>query len=487
MNERVSTEGDFPPEEIARHLHRAADWVRHYLETIEEQAVLPRVQPGEFAARLSSSAPVEGESMDRILDDFVRLVPPALTHWNHPSFHAWFSNTGSGPGIVAEMLAAALNNNAMVWQSGPASTEMEAVVCDWLREMMGLPPGLFGQIQDTASVATIAALAAARHRVTEGRVRTKGLRALPPLRMYTSEEAHSSVEKAAILLGIGQDGVVKIETDSEFQLRPLRLQETIDEDRRGGKLPFAVVATVGTTATTSVDPVAAIAEICQREDLWLHVDAAYGGAMAVVDEYRKVLDGCDSADSLVVNPHKWLFVPMDCSVLYCRDAETLRAAFALVPSYLMTPEDGQVHNLMDYGPALGRRFRSLKLWMVLRAYGSQGIAERIRSHVQLAHLLQEWIAAENGWEQMAPAPMSTVLFRHHPPGIDDEAALRQRNEIILRTVNSTGQIFMSHTIVRGRFALRLAIGNIRTRRRHLEKAWRLLRQAAQSLNDSTES
>ncbi len=482
MKDRIPAEGDFPPEEIARHLHWAADWIRHYLETVEDQAVLPRVQPGEFASRLPAKAPVEGEPMDRILDDFAHLVPPALTHWNHPSFHAWFSNTGSGPGIVAEALAAALNNNAMVWQSGPASTEMEAVVCDWLREMMGLPPGFFGQIQDTASVATIAALAAARHRATGGRVRTEGLRSLPALRIYTSEEAHSSVEKAAILIGVGQDGVVKIEVDDTFRMRPDRLRQAIQEDRKAGRLPVAVVATVGTTGTTSVDPVAAIARICGEEGLWLHVDAAYGGAMAVVEEYRWVLKGCDRADSLVVNPHKWLFVPMDCSVFYCRDPQTLKAAFSLVPTYLMTPEDGRVRNLMDYGPALGRRFRALKLWMVLRAYGSRGIAERIRRHVELARRLQEWIAAEAGWEQMAPAPMSTVLFRHHPVGLDDEESLREHNEAILHAVNATGKVFLSHTMVGDRFALRLAIGNIRTRLRHLEKAWRLLRETAESLS-----
>ncbi len=475
---QIPDEGDLPPEEIARHLHRAADWIRHYLETIEERAVLPAIEPGEFSAQLPEEAPVDGEPMDRILDDFARRVPPALTHWNHPSFHAWFSNTGSGPGIVAEMLTAALNNNAMVWQSGPASTEMEAVVCDWLRRMMGLPEGFFGQIQDTASIATIAALAAARQRATEGRVRTEGLRGLPLLRMYSSEEAHSSVEKAAILLGLGQDAVVKIEVDEAFRMRPDKLQEAIERDRRAGRLPMAVVATVGTTGTTSVDPVAAVATICEREGLWLHVDAAYGGAMAVVEEYRWVLDGCGRADSLVVNPHKWLFVPMDCSVFYCRDRQTLKEAFSLVPTYLMTPQDDRAYNLMDYGPALGRRFRSLKLWMVLRAYGRRGIAERIRRHVELARLLQDWIAAEREWEQMAPAPMSTVLFRHHPAGLDDEEGLRRHNEEILRAVNATGEVFLSHTIVRGRYALRLAIGNIRTQERHIRKAWRLLKEAA---------
>jgi aromatic-L-amino-acid decarboxylase len=469
---------DLPPDELRRHLHAASDWVAHYLETLEERPVLPRVRPGDFAARLPARPPEEGEPMDRILEDFDRLVPDAITHWNHPSFHAWFSNTASGPGIIGELLAAALNNNAMVWRSGPASTELEAVTCDWLRQLLGLPEDFDGHINDTASVGTATALAAARQTATGGTVRREGLGACAPLRIYTSEEAHSSVERAAILLGLGQDGVVKLPTDEDFRLRVDALEEAVTADRAAGRVPMAVVATVGTTATTSVDPVPAVADVCAREGIWLHVDAAYGGAMAVVEEYRWVLAGCERADSLVVNPHKWLFVPMDCSVLWCRRPAALREAFSLVPSYLMTPEDGMARNLMDYGPALGRRFRSLKLWMVLRAYGRRGLAGGIRRHVELAAALQSWIAAEAEWEQMAPAPMSTVLFRHHPEGMDDEEELRRHNEAVLERVNADGRIFLSHTMVRGRFALRLAIGNARTEMRHIETAWRRLREAA---------
>jgi aromatic-L-amino-acid decarboxylase len=286
------------------------------------------------------------------------------------------------------------------------------------------------------------------------------------------------VEKAAIILGLGQENVVKIPTDSKFRMRPDALLGAIMQDRSHGKIPCAVVATVGTTATTSIDPVASIARITRSESLWLHVDAAYGGAMAVCGEYRWVLEGCEHADSLVVNPHKWLFTPMDCSVMYTRHPEALRAAFSLVPSYLMTPERGRARDLMDYGPALGRRFRSLKLWFVLRAYGSRGIAARVRHHVRLAELLQSWIAETPEWEQLAPAPMSVVLFRHHPPGMDDEDELRAHNESLLASANASGECFLSNTLVKNRYALRVAVGNIRTERRHLEGAWRRLQEAA---------
>jgi aromatic-L-amino-acid decarboxylase len=470
--------GDFSPEELTQYLQATAEWIGDYFDKIEEQNVFPQIKPGAFTRQLPSKAPAKPEDMEHILADFAKLVPPAITHWNHPNFHAWFANTGSVPGIVAETLAAALNNNAMVWRSGPASTEMETVVCDWLRQILGLPAGLFGMIHDTASVAIIAALAAGRHRATEGEVRTRGLRQLPPLRVYASEEAHSSVERAAIVLGLGTENVVKVTADREFRMIPEELGKAIAKDKKAGHRPMAVVATVGTTGTTSIDPVAKIAPLCKEHALWLHVDAAYGGAMAAVPEYRWVLEGCEHADSLVVNPHKWLFVPMDCSVLYCKSAEDFRRAFSLVPSYLETPEDEIARNLTDYGPAMGRRFRSLKLWMVMRAYGSEGIAARVKYHLDLAQELQQWIARADNWEQLAPAPMSTVLFRHHPAGISDEAQLERHNRAILEEVNRSGQAFLSHTIVRGAFGLRLAIGNLRTQRSHLLGTWRLLQDVA---------
>jgi aromatic-L-amino-acid decarboxylase len=331
-------------------------------------------------------------------------------------------------------------------------------------------------------VSTLVALAAARHAATGGLVRGRGLPGGARVRLYASEEAHSSVEKAAILLGIGQEGLRKIGTDQAFRMRVDHLAEAIAADRRDGWLPMAVSATVGTTSTTSIDPVPEIAALCEREGLWLHVDAAYGGSMAVVPEFRWVLEGCERADSLVVNPHKWLFVPIDCSALYTRRPESIREAFSLVPPYLMTPEDGVARNLMDYGPALGRRFRALKLWMVIRAFGTDGMAERIRRHVRMAHDLARWIDETPGWERLAPAPMSTVLFRHVPSALSgDEASLDAHNRALLEAVNGTGRAFLSHTIVRGRFALRVAVGNLRTTEADVAEVWSILGREAERL------
>lgn len=468
--------GDMPPDEFRRHAHATVDWIADYLAGIERYPVLARVSPGEVAARLPTAAPEAPEPMEQILADFERLVVPGITHWNHPGFFAYFGITGSGPGILGEMLAAALNVNAMLWRTSPAATELEERSLDWLRGMIGLPAEFRGTIQDTASLSTLVAIAAAREGTGLG-IRDEGIagRDLPRLRLYCSEEAHSSTEKAAITLGIGRAGTRRIPTDPEFRMDPALLREAIEEDRAAGWLPFCVVATVGTTSTTSVDPVPEIAAICEHERLWLHVDAAYGGAMGVVPEFRSVLDGCDRADSLVVNPHKWLFVPIDCSALFLRRPETVRGAFSLVPDYLQTPEGEGVTNLMDYGPALGRRFRALKLWMTLRYFGREGIAERILAHVRLAREFAGWVDAEAGWERLAPVPMSVVVFRRRPEGVSD-AETDALNERILERVNASGEVFLSHTRLRDRFALRLAIGNLRTTREHVARAWELLRE-----------
>jgi aromatic-L-amino-acid decarboxylase len=428
-------------------------------------------------ASFPSSPPGEGEPLSRILEDVERLIVPGLTHWNHPGFFAYFSISASAPGILGELLAAAFNVNAMLWKTSPVATELEAVTLDWLRQMLGLPPGLFGVIQDTASASTLVALAAAREAVPGLEARRRGLVGQARLRMYASEQAHSSVEKAGLVLGIGQEGLCKIPVDGVFRMDPAALSRAIAEDRRAGWTPFAVTATVGTTSTTSIDPVPQVAEICEGEGLWLHVDAAYGGAAAVLPERRSVLAGCERADSLVMNPHKWLFVPIDISVLYTRKPEVLRAAFSLVPDYLRTPEDAVAPNLMDYGVSLGRRFRALKLWMVLRAFGQEGIADRIREHIRLAALFRSWVEADPGFEVSAPSPFSLVCFRARFPGTTPEGADR-RNEALLDAVNASGEAYLSHTKLNGRTTLRLAIGNIRTEERHVRRAWDLLRAAA---------
>jgi aromatic-L-amino-acid decarboxylase len=470
--------GDMPPFELRRRGHEVFDWLAAYFEEIEAYPVLARVAPGDVAARLPLEAPEAPAGMEEIFSDFEEIILPGTTHWNHPGFFAYFGITASGPGILAETLAAGLNVNAMLWRTGPAATELEERSLDWLRQMMGLPPGFSGHIQDTASISTLVAIAAARERAAP-EVRDEGLagHGIPRPRLYCSAEAHSSVEKAAITLGLGRWGVRKITVDPGFRMDPAALRTAVAEDVAAGHMPFCVVATVGTTSTTSIDPVPEIAEICRAHGLWLHVDAAYGGAAAVVPEMRHVLAGCEHADSLVVNPHKWLFVPVDCSALFLREPERVRHAFSLVPDYLKTPEGESATNLMDYGPALGRRFRALKLWMVLRYFGREGLADRIREHLRLARLFAGWIEAEPGWRLAAPAPFSTVCFRFAPAGLDDAGADRV-NEEIVETVNRSGEAFLAHTRIGGRVTIRLAIGNLRTTERHVSRAWELLRSAA---------
>ena len=470
--------GDGRDGDFRRHAAAALDRIAAYLEHPEAWPVLPRTAPGDVRAALPSAPPDAPEPMDRILADFDRLILPNTTHWNHPGFFGYFAISSSTPGIIGEMLAAALNVNAMLWRTGPAATELEQHVLDWLRQLMGLPHGWFGEINDTASTSTLYALAAARELDPDLRIREDGLsgRDLPRLRVYCSEEAHSSVDKAAITLGLGLSGVRRVATDAEHRLDPAALEAAIAEDRAAGIRPLAVVATVGTTSTTAVDPVPAIARICEREGLWLHVDAAYGGSAAVLPEMRWVLDGCERADSLVVNPHKWLFTPTDCSAFFTRRPDVLRRAFSLTPFYLTTAEGENAVNLMDYGVALGRRFRALKLWFVLRYYGREGLQAHLREHIRLARLFASWVDDAPDFERLAPTNFSVVVFRYHPPGHPGGEDLDAINEGLLHRVNATGEVFLSHTRVNGRYAIRLAVGNLRTTEAHVRRAWELLRE-----------
>ena len=422
----------------------AVEWVARYLEGVGELPVLAQVEPGQVRAALPASPPERGEPFAAVLRDLDEVLLPGMTHWNHPRFLAYFAISRSEPGILAELLAAALNVNAMLWRTSPAATELEEVALDWLRQLLGLPEGLHGHIEDTASTSTLAALAAARHLRPGGAV-------------LCSEQAHSSVDKAARLLGLP---LRKVAADAEFRLHPDALAAEIED-------ASAVVATVGTTSTTSVDPVPEIAALCAEAGAWLHVDAAYAGSAAVCPELRWALAGCERADSLVVNPHKWLFTPVDCSCLYTRRPEVLRDAFSLVPEYLRT-RDEDVTNLMDYGPALGRRFRALKLWAVLRCYGREGLQALIREHVRLARLFASWLEEEPGWEIAAPHPFSVVCFRRE--GSDEE------NERLLERANASGEVFLSHTRLDGRYVLRLAVGNMRTTEVDVRRAWELLQR-----------
>ncbi len=468
--------GDMPPGELRRHGHAAVDWVVDYLTHVGQRPVLAQVPPGAIRAGQPTGPPRAGEPMEAILADLERVVMPGMTHWNHPRFFAYFAVTGSGPGILGELISAALNVNGMLWRTAPAATELEQVSLDWLRQLLGLPTGWHGVIMDTASMATLCALAAARERAMP-EVRREGLAAAGRRpRVYASAQAHSSVEKAAITLGFGRDGFRAVPTDAAFRLDPVALARAVDDDRAQGFLPLAVVATVGTTSTTSVDPVPAVAAVCAERGLWLHVDAAYGGMAGIVPELRHVLDGVDHADSLVCNPHKWLFTPIDCSAFYVRDLDVLKRAFSLVPEYLRTSEE-DVENYMDWGVQLGRRFRALKLWMVIRYFGAEGLQARIREHVRLGQLVADWADQHEWFERVAPAPLSTVCFRARCDGDDPDDA-DASNEALLAAVNATGRAYLSHTVLDGRYTLRLAIGNIRTEERHVRLAWKLLQARA---------
>jgi aromatic-L-amino-acid decarboxylase len=454
-------------EDFRRAGHEVVDWIAHYLEHTRDYPVLPAVKPGELTDALPRSAPDKGEPYATILKDFENIILPAVTHWNHPRFLAYFACTGSAPAILAEALAATLDTNGLHWKTSPAVAELEQVALGWLREWMGLPSDYFGIIYDTASVSTLHAVAAARE-MADPEARVEGSK--PVLTLYTSQESHSSVEKAAIALGVGQKNVRKIAVDTEFRMRPEALAEAIEADIKAGRRPFCVVATVGTTSSTSVDPVAAIAEVAAKHHLWLHIDAAYAGSAAILPECQHILKGAERAHSLVVNPHKWLFTPVDLSAFYTRRPDILRRAFSLIPEYLRASEDPRAINLMDYGIPLGRRFRALKLWFLMRYFGRERIQEILRSHIRWAKQIAEIIARHPWFEVVAPVPFSVVCFRYK--GTDEE------NRALLEAVNATREVFLSHTVLNGKIVLRVAIGNLQTTWDDVERAWELLQEKA---------
>jgi aromatic-L-amino-acid decarboxylase len=454
------------PHQFRQYGHQAIEWIADYLANPGRFPVLARVQAGQLTDALPACGPECGEPMDHILGDFERLIVPAMTHWNHPGFMAYFANSSPPEGILGELLAAALNGNGMLWKTSPAITELEQVVLSWLRQWTGLPADWFGMIHDTASTGVMHALAAARQ-AADPEVRTRGGK--PGLVVYTSEQAHTSIEKGAISLGMGQENVRHVPVDGEFRMRVDALAGMIERDLAAGLRPCAVAATVGTTATTAVDPVPAIADVCQRHGIWLHVDAAYAGSAAVAPEFRWLFAGCERADSLITNPHKWLLTPSDCSVFYTRRPDVLKRAFALAPDILYAQEDARAVNMMDYCVPLGRRFRALKLWFVMRSYGREGLAATIRGHVRMAQEFAREVEADPRFERTAPGRLSTICFRYR--GSDED------NRRIQDHVNESGEVLISGTKLNGRFTLRLTIGNMATTPEHVARAWKLIREA----------
>jgi aromatic-L-amino-acid decarboxylase len=473
---------DMDPATFRAAAHEVVNRMADYLETLEERAVFPAIEPGTLRPRFPATPPESPEPLAEILADYGRLIEPNATHWQHPGFLAYFATTASGPGILGEMLTATLGQNPMLWRTSPIGTELEQVVVDWLRQGFGLPASFDGLLTDTASTSSLSALAAARQ-ATGLDIAAAGLAGrpdLPELRVYASVEAHSSIEKACMTLGLGRATLVRIPTNDRFELLPDALRDAIAADRAAGRRPIAIVATLGTTSSTSVDPIAAIADIAQREGVWLHVDAAYAGTVALLPEQRSIFEGWERADSIVVNPHKWLFTPLDASLLLTRRMPALRDAFRLQPEYLRTLDRvSPVHDFNEYQPQLGRRFRALKLWIQLRWFGLEGLRRRIARHLELARAFAGWVDADPDWERLAPVPFSTVCFRWRPATLAlDEAALDARNQAIMDAVNATGEVFLSHTRLAGRFTIRVSIGNLRTEERHVARTWALLREAA---------
>ncbi len=458
---------------------KVADWIAQYRSRVANLPVLSQAVPGQVEKVLPGLAPQESEPVDLWLQDLEQIILPGVTHWNHPGFMAYFGITASAPGILGEWVSSVLNTNGMLWKTSPALTELERVVMRWLAGAIGLPADWFGMITDTASTSTLVALAAAREACGLN-IREDGLSGKPALTLYCSEEAHSSVDKAGLVLGVGTKGIRRIPADNNFRMRTDALEEAIRDDLAASRRPFAVVATVGTTSATAVDPVPEISRICKKHGLWLHVDAAYAGSAAIAPEFRWALAGCDCADSLVTNPHKWLFTPIDCSALFTSHPEVFSRAFSLVPEYLKTESKGVV-DLMDYSFQLGRRFRALKLWFVFRYFGLSGIAARIREHVRIAQEFASWVDSNPDMERLAPAQFSVVCFRIHPRGIENEEELESLNAAVLERVNAGGEVFISHTRLKNRYCLRLAVGNLQTRQEHVRRAYDLIDNWSRSL------
>lgn len=470
---------DMPSEEFRKNGYKLVDWVADYLNNIEKYPPLSKVNPGDILKRIPKTPPTNGEDIENVLSDIDKILIDGITHWNHPGFMAYFNSTSSGPGILADLLSAAFNANGMLWKTSPAFTELERAMMNWFRQMVGLPDNFWGIIYDTASTSSMHAVAAAREQINL-QIREKGMAGrndLPRLRLYCSEQAHNSIDKGALTLGIGLEGIRKIPVNDKFEMIPQKLEEAINEDKKNGWLPFIVVATVGTTSTTSVDPVEEIAEIAEKNNMWLHIDSAYAGVTAMIPEMKWITKGWNRADSIVINPHKWMFTPTDLSIFFTRKPDVLKRAFSLSAEYLKTNQDSEVENLMDYGIQLGRRFRSLKLWFIIRYFGVEGLATRIKNHIELAKEFTNWIDNETDFERIAPVHFSTVCFRYNPGNLNEDE-LNRFNENLLEKINQSDKIFLSHTKLNNKFVIRLTIGSIRHERKHIVDAWQLIKTLA---------
>jgi aromatic-L-amino-acid decarboxylase len=464
-------------ESFRRYGYQCVDWLVEYFGKIETLAVKPPIEPGDVRKKLPEKPPAQSESMESIFQDFQDIVFPGITHWQHPSWFAYFPANNSPPSILAEMLTAGMGAQCMVWQTSPAAAELEEVVMEWLRQMLGLPEGMAGVIQDTASTATLVALLSAREKVTHFRANLRGIQ--DTLTVYASEETHSSIEKGVKIAGYGKENLRYIPTDDKFAMIPEKLEEAILGDKNKGFQPACVVATVGTTSSTAVDPLAAVGKICRRHDVWFHVDAAFSGTAAILPEKKWMLEGVDLVDSFVFNPHKWMLTNFDCSAYFVRDSGALIRTFEIHPEYLKTGVDAEVKNYRDWGIQLGRRFRALKLWFVIRSYGVEGLQKIIREHIRLAEMVKEWMEQDERFELMAPVPVSLVCFRLNDGRAEDQ--LNDLNKEFLERLNRTGKILLTQTSLRGKYVLRMSIAARLTEEKHVRQAWDLIQATAEGL------
>jgi aromatic-L-amino-acid decarboxylase len=478
----VQRSPDMDRETFRKYGHEFVDWIVDYLDSVEEYPVRAQVEPGEIISQLPDNAPMIGESMEFIFKDFQEIIFPGMTHWQHPSWFALFPGNNSPPSVLAEMLTAGMGTICMIWESSPAAAELEEKVMDWLRKMLGLPEGMEGVIQDTASTTTLVSLLTAREKATNFRANREGVQ--EKLRVYVSEEAHSSVEKGAKIAGYGKDNIRRIPADDNFAMIPAKLEDAIVADEKQGMKPACVVATVGTTSSSGIDPLKPIGEICRAHNVYLHVDAAYAGTAAILPEKRWILDGVEYVDSFNFNPHKWMLTNFDCSAHFMKDSGSLIKTFEIHPEYLKTGVDALVKNYRDWGIQLGRGFRALKLWFVIRSYGVEGIQRIVREHIRLAELFKGWVEEHELFEIMAPVPLSLVCFRMNNGASEEELSVL--NKELIERINRSGKTLLTQTTLKGKFVLRMAIGSRTTEERHVRQAWELIVSTAQSMLEKSE-
>ena len=468
-------------DEFKEQAHKFVDWIADYYMDIEKYSVKPNIEPYQVYNKLPGKPPENGEPVDSIFKEFKEVILPGMTHWQSPNFFAYFPANSSLPSLLAEMLTAALGAQCMKWETSPAATELEESVMNWLKKMIGLPDKFHGVIQDTASTSTLCALLTAREKITNYKINNEGFKAADIYRVYCSTEAHSSVDKAVKIAGIGEKNLIKIETDEEYRLKAAVLENKIKEDMEEGKRPLCVVATLGTTSSTAVDPIEEIGNICKKNNVWLHIDAAYAGSALILPEFRHLLKGIEHSDSFVFNPHKWMFTNFDCSAYFVKDKKALVKTFQVVPEYLKSRNQGKVNDYCDWGIQLGRRFRALKLWFVIRNFGIKGLQDKLRKHISLARYTEEKIKAHNNFEIVTPANFNLICFRFKPGKITDNEKLNELNLQLLHKINNTGKIYLSHTRLKGTYTLRMAIGQTNVEQKHVDQAWTVIQEQSSSL------